>query len=175
MGGKGIVWRSAFALGLTLGLGAFEARAQQSDVVGTLTYAAQGWSTADRETFYTTSQGSRLMPYSWFKALRRTDIDEPFAGDKLLLYGYLAHDVSPANPEGLPVGFIVDGPVASGELGLTCAACHTGQLEYSQGGAVHALRIDGAPAKTDAQQFLADLLVVSRATLERTRPVRRVR
>jgi hypothetical protein len=165
MGGKGIVWRSAFALGLTLGLGAFETRAQQSDVVGALTYAAQGWSTADRETFYTTSQGSRLMPYSWFKALKRTDIDERFAGDKLLRYGYLAHDVSPANPEGLPVGFIVDGAAASGELGLTCAACHTGQLEYSQGGAVHALRIDGAPAKTDAQQFLADLLVVSRATL----------
>ena len=165
MGGKGIVWRSAFALGLTLGLGAFETRAQQRDVVGALTYAAQGWSTADRETFYTTSQGSRLMPYSWFKALKRTDIDERFAGDKLLRYGYLAHDVSPANPEGLPVGFIVDGAAASGELGLTCAACHTGQLEYSQGGAVHALRIDGAPAKTDAQQFLTDLLVVSRATL----------
>ena len=80
-------------------------------------------------------------------------------------YGYLAHDVSPANPEGLPVGFIVDGPVASGQLGLTCAACHTGQLEYAQGGVVHALRIDGAPAKTDAQQFLTDLLAASRATL----------
>ena len=165
MGGKGIVWRSAFALGLTLGLGAFETRAQQSDAVGTLTYAAQGWSTADRETFYTTSQGSHLIPYAWFKALRRTDIDQPFAADKLLRYGYLAHDVSPANPEGLPVGFIVDGPVASGELGLTCAACHTGQLEYAQGGVVHAMRIDGAPAKTDAQQFLTDLLAASRTTL----------
>jgi hypothetical protein len=170
MGGKGIVRRLAFALGLTLGLGAVEASAQQSDAVGALNYAVQGWSAADRETFYTTSQGSRLMPYAWFKALRRTDIDEPFAADKLQRYGYLARDVSPANPEGLPVGFIVDGPVASGELGLTCAACHTGQLEYSQGGAVHALRIDGAPAKADAQQFLTDLLASSRATL--TEPAR---
>ena len=62
MGGKGIVRRSALALGLTFQLGAIEA--QQTDAVGTLTYAAQGWSAADRETFYTTSQGSHLMPYS---------------------------------------------------------------------------------------------------------------
>jgi hypothetical protein len=165
MGGKSIVRRVALALGLILALGAVEGRTQQTDPVATLTYAAQGWSAADRETFYTTSQGSHLIPYSWFKALRRTDVDEPFAGDKLLRYGFLAHDVSATNSEGLPVGFVIDGPVASGELGLTCAACHTGQLEYSQGGVVHALRIDGAPAKTDAQQFLADLLSASRATL----------
>jgi hypothetical protein len=170
MGGKGIMRHWALALGLTFALGAIEAQAQQTDAVGTLTYAAQGWSAADRETFYTTSQGSHLMPYSWFKALKRTDVDEPFAADKLLRYGYLAHDVSAANPEGLPVGFIIDGPVASGQLGLTCAACHTGQLEYAQGGVVHALRIDGAPAKTDAQQFLTDLLAASRATL--TEPAR---
>src|SRR5271154_2753212 len=165
MGGKGIVRRSALALGLILASGVVEGWAQQTGALGALTYAAQGWSAADRETFYTTSQGSHLMPYAWFKALRRTDVDEPFAADKLQRYGYLAHDVSPANPEGLPIGFIVDGPVASGELGLTCAACHTGQLEYTQGGIVHALRIDGAPAKADAQQFLTDLLAASRATL----------
>ena len=105
-----------------------------------------------------------MIPYAWFKALRRTDVDEPFAVDKLRRYGFLAHDASSANPEGLPVGFVIDGPVASGQLGLTCAACHTGQLEYAQGGVVHALRIDGAPAKTDAQQFLADLLAASRAS-----------
>src|ERR1700759_1531068 len=114
MGGKGIVRRPFLALGLIVGLGAIEVEAQQTAAVGTLTYAAQGWSPTDRETFYTTSQGSRLMPYSWFKALKRTDVDEPFAGDKLIRYGFLAHDVSATNPEGLPVGFVVDGPVASG-------------------------------------------------------------
>jgi hypothetical protein len=165
MGGQDILRRLALALELTLGLGAVEGRAQQTDALTTLTYAAQGWSAADRETFYTTSQGSHLIPYAWFKALKRTDVDEAFAADKLQRYGFLAQDVSKANPEGLPVGFVIDGPVASGQLGLTCAACHTGQLEYTQGGAVHALRIDGAPAKTDAQQFLADLLAASRATL----------
>ena len=105
---------AALALGLTLALGAVEARAQQTDALVTLTYAEQGWSAADRETFYTTSQGSHLIPYAWFKALKRTDVDEPFAADKLPRYGFLAHDVSPANPEGLPVGFVIDGPVASG-------------------------------------------------------------
>ena len=75
MGGKGIVRRSILALGLTLGLGTVEGQAQQTGAVGTLTYAAQGWSPTDRETFYTTSQGSRLMPYAWFKALKRTDVD----------------------------------------------------------------------------------------------------
>src|ERR1700729_1485648 len=115
MGGEGIVRRSGLALGLALGLGAVEGQAQQTGAVGALTYAAQGWSAADRETFYITSQGSHLMPYAWFKALRRTDVDAPFAADRLLRYGYLDDDVSPANPEGLPIGFVVDGPVASGE------------------------------------------------------------
>jgi mono/diheme cytochrome c family protein len=171
MGGKSIVRSRALALaGLTFALAAVEGRAQQTGAMGTVTYAAQGWSAADRETFYTTGQGSHLMPFAWFKALRRTDVEESFAADKLQRYGYLPLDVSPANPEGLPVGFVIDGPAASGQLGLTCAACHTGQLEYAQGGVAHALRIDGAPAKTDAQQFLTDLLAASRATL--TEPAR---
>src|ERR1700722_14569349 len=132
MGGKDIVQRLALAFGLTLGLGAVDGRTQQTSALDTLTYAAHGWSAADREMFYTTSQGSHLIPYAWFQAVKRTDVDEPFAADKLQRYGFLAHDVSQANPEGLPVGFVIDGPVASGQLGLTCGACHTGQLEYVQ-------------------------------------------
>src|SRR5262249_18544154 len=72
-------------------------------------YADQGWSAADRDTFYTTSQGSRMMPYAWFKALRRTDSDELFAADQLQRYGYLPNDRSKSNPEGLPIGFVIDG------------------------------------------------------------------
>ena len=130
-----------------------------------MTYAAQGWSPADRDTFYTTSQGSHMMPYTWFKALRRLDVDEPFAADKLQRYGYLRNDVSPSNPEGLPVGFVIDGSPTSGQLGMTCAACHTGQLEYKQDGVTRVLRLDGAPASADFQQFLTDLLAAARATL----------
>ncbi len=53
----------------------------------------------------------------------------------------------------------------SGQLGMTCAACHTGQLEYQKDGATHALRLDGAPAAADFQQFLTDLTAAARATL----------
>ena len=64
----------------------------------------QGWSATDRNTFYTTGQGSHLMPAAWFKALRRLDVDQPFAADQLARYGYL-HNDSPSN---LPVGFVVE-------------------------------------------------------------------
>ena len=167
--GRHFVWQSAVALAVFMFAFALEqARAQQGGTGGAaagVTYAAQGWSPADRDTFYTTSQGSRMMPYAWFKALRRLDLDAPFAADKLQRYGYLPNDPSPRNPEGLPVGFVIDGPVASGHLGMTCAACHTAQLEYKQDGVTRALRLDGAPAHADFQEFLVDLLSASRATL----------
>ena len=165
-----MVWRSALALSLFMSAFALtEARAQQGGTgtaAAAVTYAAQGWSAADRNTFYTTSQGSRMMPYVWFKALRRLDVDQAFAADKLQRYGYLPNDPSPvSNPEGLPVGFVIDGTAASAYLGMTCAACHTGQLEYRQDGVTRALRLDGAPANVDFQEFLTDLLAASRATL----------
>jgi hypothetical protein len=142
-----------------------DGRGQQGTLGPTapLTYASQGWSDADRETFYTTAQGSH-MPYAWFKALGRLDSNESFAADQLQRYGYLRND-STQNREGLPIGFVIDGDAASGQLGMTCAACHTGQLEYKKEGVTHALRIDGAPASADSQQFLSDLTAASRATL----------
>ena len=96
--------------------------------------------------------------------MRRLDVDEPFAADQLQRYGYLRND-SPKNREGLPVGFVIDGDTTSGQLGMTCAACHTGQLEYQKDGVTHALRLDGAPANADFQQFLTDLTAASRETL----------
>src|SRR6266849_7906513 len=109
---------SACALGaVLLASAAGEGRTEQATpgtATPVLTYAAQGWSDADRDAFYTTSQGSHMMPYAWFKALRRLDVDQPFAADQLQRYGYLPNAVSPNNPEGLPVGFTIDGSVASG-------------------------------------------------------------
>src|SRR5215475_13623602 len=99
-----------------------------------LQYAKQGWTMDERQAFYTTSQGSHMMPYAWFKALRRLDADQPFAGDQLQRYGYLANEKSAKwTPEGLPVGFVIDGDT-SGYLGMTCAACHTGEIEYLKNG-----------------------------------------
>ena len=130
-----------------------------------LQYAKQGWSVEDRQTFYTTSQGSHMIPYLWFKALRRLDADEPFGGDQLARYGYLANEKSKANPEGLPVGFVLDGDARTGFFGMTCAACHTAQIEYQKDGATQQLRIDGAPATADFQAFLKDLTEATQKTL----------
>jgi mono/diheme cytochrome c family protein len=130
-----------------------------------VTYADQGWSAADRDTFYTTSQGSRMMPYAWFKALGRLDNNEPFGGDQLQRYGYLPNARSRSNPEGLPVGFVIDTSASPPQLGMTCAACHTSQLEYQKDGATRALRLDGAPALVDFQLFLTDLTAAARATV----------
>src|SRR5690242_4191709 len=96
----------------------------QSSAAPALQYAKQGWTVDDRQAFYTTSQGSRMMPYLWFKALRRLDVDQPFGGDQLARYGYLPNEKSKLNPEGLPVGFVIDGDAATGQFGMTCAACH---------------------------------------------------
>jgi hypothetical protein len=134
----------------------------------TLQYAKQGWTAQDRQTFYTTSQGSHMMRYVWYKALRRLDVDEPFGGDQLQRYGYLPNDKSEANPEGLPAGFVIDGDASSGFLGMTCAACHTAEIEYQSGGAMQRLRIDGAPAMADFQLFLTELTEAARATLQDT-------
>jgi mono/diheme cytochrome c family protein len=132
----------------------------------TVIYADQGWSDTDRDTFYMTSQGSALIQYSWFKALRRLEVDEPFAGDRLQRYGYLPNEHPRKNLEDLPIGFVVNGNLISGDLGMTCAACHTGQLEYQREGVNYALRLDGAPAKADFQAFVADLTDAARATLD---------
>ena len=129
----------------------------------TLQYAKQGWTAEDRQAFYTTSQGSHMMPYLWYKALRRLDADAPFGGDQLQRYGYLSNDKSAKNPGGLPVGFVIDGD--TGFFGMTCAACHTAQIEYQKDGATQQLRIDGAPATANFQLFLTELTAVARATL----------
>src|SRR5262245_38562771 len=129
-----------------------------------LRYAEQGWSAADRDAFYTTGQGSVIIPYTWFRALRRVDVDEPFAADQLQRYGYLPNPRSRSNPEGLPVGFVIAGDPTTGDIGMTCAACHTAQLEYQKDGETLALRLDGAPTNADFQSFLSDLKAAARAT-----------
>ncbi len=107
------------------------------------------------------SAGTTAAP----KALRRLDVDEPFGGDQLARYGYLPNEKSKLNPEGLPVGFVLDGDARTGFFGMTCAACHTAQIEYQKDGATQQLRIDGAPATADFQAFLTDLTAATRATL----------
>jgi hypothetical protein len=143
-----------------LALGAAQACAQQAGPP--VTYRSQNWTDADRDTFYMTGQGSRMMKFAWFKALRQQDGTQPFMADQLARYGYIRND-SAKNTNDLPIGFVVE--AKTGQLGMTCAACHTNQLEYQKDGKTYAMRLDGAPALADFQQFLTDLAAASRATL----------
>ncbi len=121
------------------------------------TYLDQGWSEAERRWWYTTSQGSRLLPLAWMAALEQKDCAEKFLADPHIgQFGYLP---STAAGHGLPLGFAVDqgaAPDNSEEpwVGMTCAACHTGEFAY----AGKRVRIDGAPALADFQSFMESLL-----------------
>ncbi len=139
----------------------------------------QNWSADERFWFHHVSQGTSTLPvpYSWFLALEQPELSPLGAPDLLSdpdylrRYGFIpspkqvGNDVAQqdyhltfyGNPDGLPVGFSrfpasldpVTGEMQPDQIGFTCAACHTGQIEYRG----ISLRIDGAPAMTDLGKF----------------------
>jgi len=124
----------------------------------------QGWDAQTTQRWYHADQGTAFFPYAWLLALEEADSREPFAAsDNLQRFGFLPNPPHPSyNPDGLPVGFSrtsleLDQPPFScwsGEwAGLTCAACHTGELRY-QGAAI---RIEGGPAQNDIEGFRISL------------------
>lgn len=116
----------------------------------------QGWTAEQRTWFYTTTQGSQLLPYSWYLALEQPGGGLPFNADHLARYGYLENRA--ANPDNLPLGFVKD--LEQDQLGLTCAACHTNEITF----AGKTWRIDGAPTDADTWAFLRDLEASLRET-----------
>ena len=128
-------------------------------------YAKQNWSPSQSAWFYHTAQGTELMPYQWFLALEQPKLKvfgtvPKFADTEYLArFGFLPDATSAENPNGLPVGFAKDTvtDVKSGQrvevVGLTCAACHTGQVEYKGKG----IRIDGGSASVDLASFQTEL------------------
>lgn len=117
-------------------------------------YLDQGWSANDSLWYYNTTQGSALMPYDFFIALEQSDSTELFRANSLIdKYRYLPQKPTFFNPDGLPVGFVKESYKGNDYVGFTCAACHTGQVNYKG----HALRIDGGPSMADMVGFLTDL------------------
>jgi hypothetical protein len=117
-------------------------------------YLDQGWNVADTLWYYNTTQGSALIPYDFFIALEQVDSETLFRDNRHLdLFRYLPQKPTFFNPDGLPVGFTKEYYRKMNYVGFTCAACHTGQVNY-QG---QAIRIDGAPAKADMVSFLLAL------------------
>ena len=130
-------------------------------------YLPQNWSETDRQWFYTTPQGSKLIKYTWALSLERASDETLFFADGLARLGYLPNPKSDVNPDGLPVGFVKDTSLLGNDLGMTCAACHTNQLEY-QG---MTYRIDGGPTGADLFGFLAELSEsLSATSASRTSP-----
>jgi len=68
----------------------------------------QGWSSDERLDFYNTSQGSQLIPYSWFLALEQAGSEALFlADDNIRRLGYIPQQpIAGRNPDGLPIGFV---------------------------------------------------------------------
>ena len=118
------------------------------------------------------------VPYNWLLALERPNLSL-FGDPGLLVdpeymrqFGfipsprqdnastpstYAGQEDFYGNPDGLPVGFArtagyvnpVTGEELPDQVGFTCAACHTGQLEFNG----ISIRVDGAPAMTDLGKF----------------------
>lgn len=128
-------------------------------------YRPQNWTPEKRSWFYHSPQGTELLPYKWFLALEQPKIKvfgpvPRFSdGAYLARFGFLPDTAGTQNPDGLPVGFAKDTIVDpdSGQtlevVGLSCAACHTGQLEYQGKG----IRVDGGSASVDLASFQTEL------------------
>jgi mono/diheme cytochrome c family protein len=124
-------------------------------------YLQQNWTNDQRSAFYHLPQGSELLPYAWWLAIeqpRPSLTGAPlFRSDAYMSgFGFIPDPASSANPDALPVGFTKDDRFVdpyTGQriamLGITCSACHTGELFY--GG--KAIRIDGGPAMIDLQKL----------------------
>ena len=70
-------------------------------------------------------------------------------------YRYLPQKETFFNPDALPVGFTKTTYKGKDYVGYTCAACHTGQINFKR--PAKAIRIDGGPAMADMVEFLTAL------------------
>ena len=125
----------------------------------------QGWTAAERSAWYQGTQGSRLMPAAWVRALERADSQDLFFTDaSLTRFRFLP---LPNSAAGLPVGFALDDrdartlsftnltfyqgqPANERWVGLNCSACHTARMSW-QG---QEMTIDGGPSLVDFQGFI---------------------
>ena len=147
------------------------------DPSGTHINLQQCWDKSDQVRFYTTNQGSQIAPYDLIKHLEMpASTDKFFARANFERWRFLTLEKTDRDQDSdvdqslqdWPLGFAIN-KISSGKeawrgewLGVTCAACHTTQIEY------HAkkLRIDGAPTMANVNQFLWDLQAALRATYE---------
>jgi hypothetical protein len=127
----------------------------------------QNWSPQQQVDWYEASQGSRLLPLSWFMALERAGSSDPVADQAWLAEQFRFLPSRTGRPTPLPVGFAIDDGddeqlsisrlrwyAGQGRrekwVGLNCSACHTAEVSYMG----TPIRIDGGPALVDFQRFV---------------------
>jgi hypothetical protein len=129
----------------------------------------QNWDAQDQQKFWFLSQGSQIIPYKWFLFLEQPDNSKLFVdGQHMDSFRYLPQKKTTLNPDGLPIGFTKDAAknnpayqrISQDWLGLSCAACHTGQVEF-QG---HKMLVDGAPTMADIESFMHTLAKAMQTT-----------
>ncbi len=129
----------------------------------------QNWNEDQRQKFYHTAQGTQLLPLKWFLALEQPSISLFSAplfrnDDYIARFGFLPDTNKKYNPEALPVGFAVDRNFDNPNtgrhqtvVGITCAGCHTGQIEYEKEGVLYGIRIEGGSASANLDKFSVTL------------------
>lgn len=124
------------------------------DSINEVFYTEQNWSREESLEFYYLSQGSNLMPYTLFTSLQLHGSNEKFSSNKnMSKYRYILQNKSKLNPDGLPIGWTKNTYQDKDYIGLTCAACHTAQINFKGKG----IRIDGGPAMADFDHLLVNL------------------
>jgi hypothetical protein len=147
------------------------------DSVGKHFNLQQCWDKSDQIRFYTTNQGSQIVPYELIKHLEVPQAtDKFFSRANFERWRFLPleqtdrdqHSDIDKEVQDWPLGFVITNTTSGKQawrgkwLGVNCAGCHTGQVEYNQ----KKIRIDGAPTMANLNQFLWDLQAALKATYE---------
>ena len=129
----------------------------------------QGWTQAEAMQFHYTPQGTRTMPAAWLRALRLPNGTPIMSSANLKWLGFQDTHAKPSNlnPYGWPIGVAVDQIDGIQVAGLTCAACHTGELSYKG----TTMRIEGGSTNINVGKFNTELrdAILAIKTSPRTR------
>lgn len=131
-----------------------------------------GWAEGKANWYHHASQGTMIIPYDWFMALeqpsniRSNNEPKMFADPEYLSqFGFLKSTPdSTYNPGNLPIGFAISYPWVDPNnttpkppvkaLGLTCAACHTGEITHGD----YRIRIEGGSSLINIGAFQTALM-----------------
>ncbi|MFN0069630.1 MAG: di-heme-cytochrome C peroxidase [Limisphaerales bacterium] len=121
-------------------------------VSSNITWLPTGLSAAEQKTWHTLGEGSEVLPMVVLEVLKSPLTGRSFL-ESLGAYGFLTTSTNAHEP---PIGITVATQDVLGHqlpfIGVNCAACHTGEIQY-QG---QSLRMDGAPNLFSMEDLFRD-------------------